>query len=213
MFKMKSNNIESNNKLESSLSFSHLNSILPNHNNNNFNNMPAAIDIWSPYLSKNIGINGHAFKNSNLKTQEVVDNNLVLHKTHLNEVFSRSFTNLNKLIARRHSMSNRVISISETTDLINTPVNNEKPKTKRIDFTGLNNENVFQIRPSSLTDLSDRLRKMYSTSLENTLDNKSIVSKKISAQTKILYNLSKIHMQNKLQLLNKIGNRYSRINY
>lgn len=186
MFKMKSNNTEPN-KSESSLSFHHLNNVY-----SKVNNQATSVELVSPYMYKQIGIYGHrihSFRNSDLKTPELAENH-ELNKNYFNNIFSKNLNKFNHLIT-------------------NSSINLTKRESNEINSTPT--ENVVQIRPASLNELNDRLRRIYSDSFDNSLMNKSTNSSRMTAQTKILYNLSKIHMQNKLQLLSRIGSRNSRL--
>lgn len=204
MFKMKSNTNEPNNiKSESTYSFNNISQVLST-------NATSTVDIMSPYVYRKLGVFGHRihpFRNSDLKTTpESTDVTFDLNRSYFNDVFSRSFKRIDgNVFVHKNSLPGKLNLKAELEpgETIEKPI---KKKASKV----LEEEHLTHMRPSSLTDLSERLRKIYAASLENNLNgSKSVQPARMTPQTKIVYNLSKIHMQNKLQLLSRLSNRNS----
>lgn len=208
---MKSNNNSETTKSESSLSFHHFHNIY-----SKISNHQASVALISPYYYKRLGINGHkihSFRNSDLKTPELTDSSYELNKNYFKSLFSKNLNKFNHMVT--NSTSAHLASKKANVFSIANENENEDATSRkfRLNQNESKDDIAVRIRPSSLTDLSDRLRKIYSDSLDGLLANKPSSASAITPQTKIIYNLSKIHMQNKLQNFNKIGSRNnSRLN-
>jgi len=203
MFKMKSNTNEPNNiKSESTYSFNNVSQVLSNNG--------TSVDIMSPYIYRKLGIFGHRihpFRNSDLKTTpESTDVTFDLNRSYFNDLFSRSFKRIDgNVFVHKNSLPSK----SNLKTELELGESIEKPQKKKA-LKVLEDEHLSHMRPSSLNDLSERLRKIYAASLESNLNgSKSVLPSRMTPQTKIVYNLSKIHMQNKLQLLSRLSNRNS----
>lgn len=227
MFKMKSNTNEPLSiKSESAFSFNHISQALQ------FNNAASAVDLMNPSLYRKLGIYGHRihpFRNSDLKTTpESTDISFDLNRSYFNDIFSRNFKRIDgNLFVHKYSLPSKLNLKSVQPDPENliprysyleapkqeckTGDAGEKPLRKPANKS-MGDEHVSHMRPSSLNDLGERLRKIYAASLDRSYNgSKSVTPTRMTAQTKIVYNLSKIHMQNKLQLLSRLGSRNSRL--